>query len=121
MAKKARYRVENATIEHKGVMPTDDRPAYLRADQKYMIAVDTETTGFEPHLGHDPPTATRLRVWLVLSESVLALRWCALATSTHQGGRCGMPLASGLQAPTRRLDPRSPRAFNLKFLRGCSE
>ena len=58
MAKQARYRVENATIEHKGVMPTAaDRPAYLR-DEKYMVAVDTETTGFNWYAGDRPFLAT---------------------------------------------------------------
>lgn len=58
MAKRARYRVENATIEHPGVMPTaKDRPAYLR-DEKYMIAVDTETTGFNWFDGDRPFLAT---------------------------------------------------------------
>ena len=58
MAKRARYRVENATIEHKGVMPTaKDRPVYLR-DEKYMIAVDTETTGFNWYAGDRPFLAT---------------------------------------------------------------
>lgn len=58
MAKRARYRVENATIEHKGVMPTaKDRPVYLR-DEKYMVAVDTETTGFNWYSGDRPFLAT---------------------------------------------------------------
>jgi DNA polymerase I-like protein with 3'-5' exonuclease and polymerase domains len=50
--------VENATIEHKGVMPAaGDRPVYLR-DKKYMVAVDTETTGFNWYDGDRPFLAT---------------------------------------------------------------
>lgn len=55
---KARCRVENGTMEHSSVLPTaTDRPAYL-ADQKYVIAVDTETTGFNWHAGERPFLAT---------------------------------------------------------------
>jgi len=33
------------TIEHASAVPTDDRPGYL-SDASYVVAVDTETTGF---------------------------------------------------------------------------
>jgi hypothetical protein len=55
---KARYRVENATLEHAADLPTStDRPAYLEG-QKYYIAVDTETTGFNWYAGERPFLAT---------------------------------------------------------------
>ena len=55
---KARYRVENATLEHASALPSAaDRPGYL-ADQKYLIAVDTETTGFNWYAGERPFLAT---------------------------------------------------------------
>lgn len=58
MAKKEGYRVANATIEHVNDAPSaEGRPAYLR-DEKYMIAVDTETTGFNWFDGDRPFLAT---------------------------------------------------------------
>ena len=58
MAKKEAYRVTTGTIEHVNTAPgADDRPAYLR-DEKYMIAVDTETTGFNWFDGERPFLAT---------------------------------------------------------------
>jgi DNA polymerase-1 len=50
--------VENATLEHAADLPTStDRPAYLEG-QKYYIAVDTETTGFNWYAGERPFLAT---------------------------------------------------------------
>lgn len=40
----------NATVYHRTHVPRDDRPTYLMADP-YYIAVDTETTGLDWHLG----------------------------------------------------------------------
>lgn len=58
MAKKEGYRVANATMEHTGELPTAaERPEYL-SDQKYMVAVDTETTGFNWFAGDRPFLAT---------------------------------------------------------------
>lgn len=58
MAKKEGYRVANATMEHSATLPMSaDRPAYLQ-DNKYLIAVDTETTGFAWHDGDRPFLAT---------------------------------------------------------------
>jgi DNA polymerase I-like protein with 3'-5' exonuclease and polymerase domains len=58
MAKKEGVRVTSGTIEHVNEAPSAaDRPAYLR-DEKYMIAVDTETTGFNWFAGDQPFLAT---------------------------------------------------------------
>jgi ribonuclease D len=58
MAKKEGVRVTSGTIEHVNVAPSAaDRPAYLR-DEKYMLAVDTETTGFNWFDGDRPFLAT---------------------------------------------------------------
>lgn len=58
MTSKERYRVTNATIEHSDPLPNSDgRPEYL-SDQKYIIAVDTETTGFNWYAGDRPFLAT---------------------------------------------------------------
>lgn len=58
MAKKEGYRVVNATLDHSTALPSaTDRPEYLD-DQKYIIAVDTETTGFNWFEGDRPFLAT---------------------------------------------------------------
>lgn len=46
-------RVSKGTQKHSLNNPSDDRPKYLR-DQKFTIAVDTETTGFDWYSGDYP-------------------------------------------------------------------